>query len=300
MMRRAPVISVIIPAYSRLRALRCCLSALAAQDLAAGLFEVIVVDDGSEVPLAPDLQDMSAVFPLSILRQTNAGPATARNLGADAATAPLLAFTDDDCRPRPGWLRALTVAADAEPTAMFGGATCNALAGNVFAQASQDLVDHLQAYHQRTRGSPVLLTSNNLAVGRILFLAMGGFDPSFPMAAGEDRDLCERWLRQGRALRLVPDAVVDHAHDLSLRRFWRQQHNYGRGGRQAAEAAKRQGADPMRIDPVDFLPGLLLHPLRTRAKGSVLERCALLALSQVAVASGYAFARPSRRTPSSR
>ena len=40
-----------------------------------------------------------------------AGPTAKRNLGWRAADAPLVAFTDDDCRPAPGWLDALLAAA---------------------------------------------------------------------------------------------------------------------------------------------------------------------------------------------
>ena len=283
-----PIISVIIPAYERPEALRRCLMALEAQQLAQDLFEVIVVDDGSAACLADELQDRTGIRNLTFLRQPNAGPATARNRGAAAARAPLLAFTDDDCLPRPDWLAALLTAASAAPDCLLGGITLNALPEDVFAEASQDIVDHVQAYHQRRHGTPVLLTSNNLSIAKDAFVASGGFDPSFPMAAGEDRDFCERWLRRGKPLRLVPDAVVDHAHAMSLRRFWRQQCNYGKGGHHAARTARRSGAAPLRVEPLGFLGGLMLHSLRTKAKGQVLRRCALMALSQVAVATGYA------------
>ena len=45
--------------------------------------------------------------PFASRRPASAGPAAQRNHGWRAGGAPLVAFTDDDCRPAPGWLEAL-------------------------------------------------------------------------------------------------------------------------------------------------------------------------------------------------
>ena len=50
-------------------------------------------------------------------------PARHRNLGWRAARAPLVAFTDDDCRPEPDWLEVLLAAARRHPSAIVQGAT---------------------------------------------------------------------------------------------------------------------------------------------------------------------------------
>jgi glycosyltransferase involved in cell wall biosynthesis len=42
-----------------------------------------------------------------LIEQANAGPATARNAGAQASRGAYVVFTDDDCRPDPGWLGAI-------------------------------------------------------------------------------------------------------------------------------------------------------------------------------------------------
>jgi GT2 family glycosyltransferase len=57
--------------------------------------------------------------------------------------------------------------------------------------------------------------SNNLAVSKKRFHELGGFDTSFLLAGGEDREFCYRWLQSGGRLRRAPNAVVEHAHRLN-------------------------------------------------------------------------------------
>lgn len=87
-----------------------------------------------------------------LIEQTNAGPAHARNTGARHASGAVLAFTDDDCTPRPDWLSTLHARARQNPEQLVGGHTVNALPDNVYATASQLLIDYLYAYHA-TRGA---------------------------------------------------------------------------------------------------------------------------------------------------
>ena len=152
----------------------------------------------------------------------------------------MVALTDDDCAPRPDWLGALAAAQGGENRRMVGGRVLNALPGNVYAAASQALCDYLYVAGGGG-GEAAFFTTNNLAFDMAGFEAIGGFDESFPRAAGEDRDLGQRWREAGGKLAYVPEALVDHAHDMDLRGFWRQQSNYGRGARhlQARMAARR-------------------------------------------------------------
>ena len=89
-----PFCSVIVPTRARPRHLAGCLSALRALDYPPERLEVIVMDDVE-----------------------GDGPAAARNRAAEGARGELLAFTDDDCRPVRGWLRALAVRWLEEPAA---------------------------------------------------------------------------------------------------------------------------------------------------------------------------------------
>jgi len=112
-----PSVSVIVPTYNRPRQLARCLEALsAARD---ETFEVIVIDDGSPEPMEAITHAFADRLDITCLRQKNTGPAGARNAGARVARAPILAFTDDDCRPEPDWLNKITEAVRKNPSARW-------------------------------------------------------------------------------------------------------------------------------------------------------------------------------------
>lgn len=270
--------SVVVPTYDRPERLRACLAALVATDLPAGSVEVVVVDDGGARPAAPVVAELAdGPVLLRVHRQDNAGPATARNTGARLARAPRLAFTDDDCAPTPGWLLGLDRALSASPDALVGGRTVNALTGDGWAEATQLVTDHVV---ETTPGG--FLPSCNLGVLRWEFLARGGFDEHYPAAAGEDRALCDTWRAAGGAVRLVPDAVVHHAHSLDLRGFWRQHAGYGAAARTVHAAPG--GSRPGRAG--DYL-GLLGRGRTGRSATSGAAMVGRLLVSQVATAWGY-------------
>lgn len=219
--------SVVVTTWNRPEPLAHCLDALAAQCYPRELFEIVVVDDGSPRPL-----EESAVrrpeTAIRLLRQENAGPAAGRNIGARAAQGRWLAFTDDDCRPRPGWLDGLRRALQAHPHALVGGTTMNGLAANVYSQASQSILDAAYRFFNPDPQNARFFATNNLAVAREAFLAGGGLDEQFRIAS-EDREFCERWLALGGRIVAAPDAVVDHYHPLGFSSFCRQHFQYGRG-----------------------------------------------------------------------
>src|SRR3954453_23879096 len=110
-----PDVSVVIATHNRPGGLATLLRALEAQTLDSGRFEVVVVDDGSDPPVRlPD--------GVRILRHdVPQGPGPARNTGGRAAHPPLVAFTDDDCTPAPGWLAALVQAANGDDDVVVQG-----------------------------------------------------------------------------------------------------------------------------------------------------------------------------------
>jgi glycosyltransferase involved in cell wall biosynthesis len=79
----------------RLNHLRLTLSSLAAQTLPADEFEVIVVDDGSVVDVAPHLDEWQLDLRLRLVRQEHAGFCSGYNRGIDEARAPLVFLAVD-------------------------------------------------------------------------------------------------------------------------------------------------------------------------------------------------------------
>jgi glycosyltransferase involved in cell wall biosynthesis len=281
---KTPRISVIVPTHGRPEALRCCLRSLAAQTLEPSAFEVIVVDDGSPIPVTAPMEPPP--YALQVCRQEQAGPAEARNRGVARATGEFVAFIDDDCEAAPDWLTVLLTALEGHPGAAAGGTVVNALRHNAYAEASQDLVSFLGEYYNVDPSDARFLTSNNLAFPREALREAGAFNAEYQKAAAEDRELCVRWRATGHRLITVPTAVVRHSHDLNLARFWRQHYTYGRGARQFRAALAARHAEPLRVEPPGFYWRLLTWPIRRRGiRGT--KYAALMALTQIANAAGF-------------
>lgn len=288
----APSVSVIIPTRDRPHKIEQCLDALQRQSFPADCFEVIVVDDGSRDSLEPVVAPFRDRLRIRLVRQENSGPARARNLGAWHAKGAMLAFTDDDCQPDEGWVAAAAAALRDHPDDLVGGCTVNVLPDNPYSTASQLLIDYLYDYYVRSgrrsgSAAPAFFTSNNFAMRRKLFRALGGFDESFTLAAGEDRELCDRIQKMGHQLRYQPELLVRHAHALTLSRYWRQHANYGRGAAHLRRARAAQGQPPIRLEPMTFYVGLLTCPFRAQVSQSRMLLMGLLFLSQVANVVGF-------------
>ncbi|MEZ4770211.1 MAG: glycosyltransferase [Caldilineales bacterium] len=221
--------SVIVPVFNGAQVVGQCLHALAQQTISPADYEIIIVDDGSIDGTAERVAEWSARHPgiaVSVLRQSHAGPASARNRGALAARGPILLFTDADCRPVAGWMAALLAGFDtADPPAGLMGTyrtDQTDLAGR-FAQME------FEDRYARMRQSQQLdvVATYSAAFQRDLFLAEGGFDPSFPKANNEDVEFSYRLSEQGYQMRFAPDAPVFHHHASS---WWRYaQLKTGRG-----------------------------------------------------------------------
>jgi len=290
MVWRRPVFSIVIPTYSRPRQLSDCLEALVHLDYPQDLYEVVIVDDGSPRLPEDEVARYRHTLDLKLIAQDHAGPAVARNTGAEAAEGDTLAFTDDDCRPDPHWLRALAARMREVPGAAVGGRTVNALPNNPCSSASQLLVSYLCAYYGSRDERGAFFASNNLAVPAESFHTSGGFDSRFPLAAGEDRDFCDRWVQGGHALVYAPEAIIYHEHALNLLSFLRQHFRYGRGALRFHQARAERGAERMGLEPLSFYVGMLRSPCsESRGPGTTLLLLSLLLLSQAANAGGFAW-----------
>lgn len=285
-MTHATVASVIVPSCNRPDSLRRCLESLARQTFPADRFEVIIIDDGSTQPLAAPAALAPGGTPVVLVRQANAGPAGARNRGLAEARGEFVLLIDDDCEADPRWLATLVTALRSLPGAAVGGTVVNALDGNPFAEASQLLVSFVCEYYNTDPARARFFTTNNLGFPREALLASGGFAEDYVRAAAEDRELCDRWHAQGRALLTATEAVVYHRHALSFRTFVRQHYNYGVGARQFRAAVAARNGDRVRVEPPRFYARLLLSPLR-RHGAAGLVHAALIAVAQMANATGF-------------
>jgi GT2 family glycosyltransferase len=212
-------ISVIVPTYRRPDLLGRCLAALLEQDLDPWDYEIVVADDAishvtrREVERAAErtrLVALAAGGSASWVEEPAAprvrylpvvgahGPAAARNAGWRAADGEIIAFTDDDCLPDPGWLRA-GLAAMAPGVA----AAC----GRVVVPLPPDPTD----YERDVAGLEVgEFVTANCFVRRSALAAVGGFDERFSAAWREDSDLQFALLSRGERVARAEAAVVTH------------------------------------------------------------------------------------------
>ncbi|KWX25757.1 mycofactocin biosynthesis glycosyltransferase MftF [Mycolicibacterium wolinskyi] len=190
---------------------------------------VIVVDDGSAIPVSP-AEFAGMHCDVQVLRHSRSnGPAAARNTGLAACETDFVAFLDSDVVPRRGWLEALL------------GHFCDPAVALVAPRiVGLHNADNLVARYEAVRSSldlgmreaPVVpygtvsyVPSAAIICRRSALVAVGGFDET--MQSGEDVDLCWRFVESGARLRYEPIALVAHDHRTDLRKWFTRKAFYG-------------------------------------------------------------------------
>jgi GT2 family glycosyltransferase len=215
-----PSVSVVVCSYNGAATLEECLASLRRLDYPN--FEVILVDDGS----TDDTQEIVARFPeVRYIHQTNHGLSAARNVGARRATGEIVAYTDSDCVADEHWLSYLVSEMRRQNVDVIGGpnipppndcwvARCVAASPG---GPSHVMLDDRLAEH---------VPGCNMAFRREALLALGGFDEQFRQA-GDDVDICWRFLNAGSDIGYAPAAMVWHHRRSTVRAYLRQQIGYG-------------------------------------------------------------------------
>jgi glycosyltransferase involved in cell wall biosynthesis len=207
-----PQISVIVPVHNGAAVLGRCLDAI--RQTQGVSWECIVVDDGSTddsaaVARGRGAQVVSAGHP-------PCGPGLARNLGAEAAAAPLLCFVDADVVIRPDTLARFVAVLDTDRsiTAVFGSYDAEPEAPGLLSQY-RNLLHHF--VHQTSHPEASTFWAGCGAIRRDVFLRLGGFDPAYTRPSIEDIELGSRIRASGGRVRLDRDVQVTH---LKRWTFW--------------------------------------------------------------------------------
>lgn len=221
-------ISVIVMTFNRPEPLRCCLGSLAKQTLPVTMFEIVLVD-GSVNPVRDIVAEFSTSLHIRHYPGPNLGVAGNRNRGATLASGRFIAFVDDDCVAWPEWLEKLLLSLEENPEVLIGGAVEKAVFDNACAIAGQAITEAVMAFYHPPGEAPRFVLGLNFAVERVRYLAIGGCDEGFGRLAAEDRDFVDRWRLAGGRIAVCPGAIVRHEHRSTVRGFFLQYFNYGRG-----------------------------------------------------------------------
>lgn len=244
-----PAISVIICSLNGAEGVDRCLRALNTQTIRPVL-QLIVVDDGS----SDSTSDVGRSHGVSVVRHdTCRGLSAARNSGLRVASAPIVAFLDDDCEPEPDWAENLALGMPQNVLALGGALTVRALPG--FVEGYLSRINPLDPQELDLRTSPKIsyrfwlylrrqwsgahktgrrevysIAGGNMALWRDMVLAVGGFDERIRFG-GDDDDMFLRLKLAfpGRPVIYDPSIRVTHYFRPSLRDTLRRSRAYGRG-----------------------------------------------------------------------
>ena len=208
----APSVAVVVTSYRRPDFLPGLLAALERQTLPREDFEVVIADNGSADETWSLLERLIAGTTLratAVRLDTNMGPGGGRNRAVPSTTAPVIAFTDDDCLPSPTWLAETVAAFDAGADLVQG-------------QVHPDPSDRDEAgpwFHTKSIISPTpFFETCNVAYRRTFFEQVSGFDETDSLTAqggggrafGEDALLAWRVKQAGGRGQFVPESLVYH------------------------------------------------------------------------------------------
>lgn len=216
-----PRASVVVCSYNGAATLEQCLQSLERLDYPD--YEVILIDDGS----TDNTQEIASLHPeVKYIRQENRGLSVARNVGAHAATGDIVVYTDSDCVADEKWLLYLMSAMQDQDVQAIGGPNITPEEDNWVAKCvavspgnpAHVMLDDRLAEH---------IPGCNMAFRRDCLLKIGGFDPQFRQA-GDDVDVCWRFIDEGWQIGYAPAAVVWHHRRNTTKAFYKQQKGYGR------------------------------------------------------------------------
>ena len=202
----APEISVVVASHDRPLRLRWLLEALAEQTLGRDRFEIVVAHDSR----GPETEELLRSHPLAeagtlrhIRREPGSSPPGAnRNAAWRAARAPVVAFTDDDCRPPPEWLAQALAAAEEHRGAIVQGATRP--------DPDERPLRYAAVHHTQNIEPPKAWAQTcNIVYPREVLERLGGFDEQ--RMVGEDAALAAAARDDGVDYVAAPEMLTYHA-----------------------------------------------------------------------------------------
>jgi cellulose synthase/poly-beta-1,6-N-acetylglucosamine synthase-like glycosyltransferase len=192
--------------------------ALYCQTIRRHTVEIIVVGQDRYGQVPPEVQFIATPRPVAA--------AVARNVGARVASGDYLLFLDSDCIAAPDFLERLHRCLQ-RGHRVVGGAV--SLEADTYWLRCDNFLSFAPFLATAPAGERRYLPSLNLCINREIFITIGGFDESFPGAAGEDLDLSVRLRASGEKLWFTPQAIIVHRPNRSsASHVWQHLRAFGR------------------------------------------------------------------------
>ena len=233
-------VSVVIPTYNVKGTVGQTLDCLLKSDTEGfSEVEIIVIDDGSPVPVEPLVAARTVVRPFSVccLRQKNSGPAAARNAGFRATRGEVVIFIDDDILARPDLIRRHVQAHRARPGSVICG-RCP----YIEPQPTTPLFRFMDALGYDAGAGVAeefinmeVVASGQISVERPMFDSERGvYRDDLETPAAEEFELSLRLRERGIPILQATRIAALHDHPMVLESICRQQYKHAVGCAEAA------------------------------------------------------------------
>ena len=197
---RQGTVSVIIPAYNAAAYISRAIESALAQTHAP--LEILVIDDGSS-DATPEIVGRLPV-PVRLVRKSNGGPASARNLGASLARGEWLAFLDADDWWFPEKLRVQLEYATGPEIGML----------HCLPDHRDDDVPPLLSFEHMWDRNWII--NSSVLIRRVAFNALGGFNESRALISVEDYNLWIRAAASGWKVVTCPRVLVHYTRGIGI------------------------------------------------------------------------------------
>jgi len=265
-------VSVVVPTFARRESLSRAVETLVASDRSIlGHIELLVVDDGSPVDVEPIVEGVRrrSEVPITLIRQSNAGPASARNRGFRAASGDIVLFVDDDIEVPPGLVAAHVAAHRQHPGSVIFGRCVLPDSGDdrLLLRVLDGLGGDAGTCSKEDIEPSELVASGQLSVPRERFInSHRVYRDDLRTPGAEEYELSFRLCRLGIPILRANRITAVHRTELSLARVCQGQYTHGRGCAEAAAKAPETLALPS-------LKRILCHPRDSQySPAAVLKR----------------------------
>lgn len=220
-------LSIIIPVYNRPQELEELLESLVKQTF-QGSFEVIVVEDGSQIDARKSVEQYANALKISYFFKENSGPGSSRNFGMLKASGNYFIIVDSDCILPTNYLDDVETALKNNFTDAFGGPDASHTSFSIIQKAINYAMTSILTTGgirgHKSVSEKFQPRSFNMGISKVAFEKTNGFSEQ---RFGEDIDLTFRLWEHGFESQFIESAFVYHKRRTNWKSFLKQTFNFG-------------------------------------------------------------------------